>query len=51
LLAEFDKRRTQASYQDLQNQLHAAGDHTEAVELLKRLQTRTMSSASGPPNR
>jgi DNA primase len=49
LLAEFRKRRTRADQQELQNQLHAANDHTEAVELLRQLQVRTVSSESGPP--
>jgi DNA primase len=48
LLAEFRKRRTQAATQELQNQLHAASDHTEAVELLRRLQVRTASSEPAP---
>jgi DNA primase len=37
LLAEFRKRRLEPEKQDLQNQLHAATDHTEAVEILRRL--------------
>jgi hypothetical protein len=43
LLAEFRKYRTLAQQQQLQDQLHAANDHTEAVELLRQLQVRTMS--------
>ncbi len=49
LLAEFRNRRTQARQRELQNQLHAANDHTEAVELLRQLQVRTVSSETGPP--
>jgi DNA primase len=44
LLAEFRKHRTQAQQQELQNLLHSASDHTEAVELLRQLQVRTVSS-------
>jgi DNA primase len=49
LLAEFRKRRTLARQQELQNQLHAANDHMEAVELLRQLQVRTVSSETGSP--
>jgi DNA primase len=41
LVVEFRKRRLEAEKHELQNQLHAAKDHTEAVELLRRLQNRT----------
>jgi DNA primase len=41
LLVEFRKRRLEPEKQELQNQLHAATDHTEAVEILRRLQNRT----------
>jgi DNA primase len=41
LLVEFRKLGLEAEIQELQNQLHAARDHQEAVELLRRLQNRT----------
>jgi DNA primase len=41
LLTEFRRRRVLPELQHLQNQLQAASDHTEAVELLRRLQART----------
>jgi DNA primase len=41
ILARFRERRERPRKQELQNQLHAASDHTEAVELLRRLQNRT----------
>lgn len=40
LLARFRERRLLPEKQELQNQLHAASDHTEAVELLRQLQNR-----------
>jgi DNA primase len=40
ILACFRERRAFPERQHLQNQLHAANDHTEAVELLRRLQNR-----------
>jgi DNA primase len=42
LLARFRERRALPEKQELQNQLHAANDHTEAVELLRQLQNRTV---------
>ena len=42
LVAEFQKRRSVPEKEELQNQLHAASDHTEAVELLRQLQKRTV---------
>jgi DNA primase len=48
LLAEFRRRQVEPVKQELQNQLQAASDHTEAVELLRQLQHRTVSSESGP---
>jgi DNA primase len=47
LLAEFHKRRQLPETQELQNRLHAAHDHTEGVELLKRLQQRTVGLEPG----
>jgi DNA primase len=41
LLTEFRRRRFQPVKQELQNQLTAASDHEQAVELLRRLQTET----------
>ena len=35
----FRQRRAQPAKQELKNQLHAAGDHAAALELLRRLQT------------
>jgi hypothetical protein len=40
LLVEFGKHRRAPEKQRLHNQLHAATDHTEAVELLRQLQNR-----------
>jgi DNA primase len=48
LLTEFRRRRAQPAKQELQNQLHAANDHTEAVELLKRLQEQTVNVSAAP---
>jgi hypothetical protein len=42
LLAEFRRRRAEPARQEVHNQLHAANDHTEAVELLRRLQEQTV---------
>ena len=41
VLAEFRNRRLQPVKQELHNQLHAADDHAQAVELLRRLQSQT----------
>jgi DNA primase len=49
LLAEFRNCQVASVKQELQNQLHAASDHREAVELLRQLQIRTVSSESAPP--
>jgi DNA primase len=49
LLIEFRKRRAEAHKQELQNQLQAASDHTEAVELLRQLQRRTVSPEPARP--
>jgi DNA primase len=38
ILDFYKKRQIESHKQELQNQLHAASDHTEALELLKRLQ-------------
>jgi hypothetical protein len=40
ILARFRESRERPHRQELQNRLHAANDHTEAVELLRRLQNR-----------
>jgi DNA primase len=48
LLAEFRKRRLEPHKQELQNQLHAAADHTEAVALLRQLQQHTVDVPPGP---
>jgi DNA primase len=42
LLAEFRRRRAEPGRQEVHNQLYAANDHTEAVELLRRLQEQTV---------
>src|SRR5262249_20529996 len=47
VLAAFSQRRLKPKQQELQNQLQAVGDHTEAVELLRQLQVRTVSSQTG----
>jgi DNA primase len=49
LLTEFRRRRVMPHRQELRNQLQAARDHTEAVELLRRLQERTVGSEPGLP--
>lgn len=43
VLAEFDNRRVVREKQQLQTQLQSASDHTEAVELLRRLQRQSES--------
>jgi DNA primase len=40
ILARFRENRERPQKRELQNRLHAAQDHTEAVELLRRLQNR-----------
>jgi DNA primase len=42
ILARFVERRTRPVRQELQNQLHAASDHSEALELLRQLQNRSV---------
>jgi DNA primase len=51
LLAEFRRRRGEPAKEEIHNQLHAARDHTEAVELLRRLQQQSVSVDAGasPP--
>ena len=49
LLAEFRKRRREPEKEVLQNQLHAARDHTEAVELLRQLQRQTVDVPPDAP--
>ncbi len=41
VLARFRQRQAQRLKLDLKNQLHAAGDHDTAVELLRQLQNQT----------
>jgi DNA primase len=48
LLVEFHQRRTQSQKQEIQNRLQSARDHTEAVDLLRRLQERTAGSDTAP---
>lgn len=48
LAAEFRRARVAPEKQELQNQLHAASDHKEAVELLRQLQIRTVCSEPDP---
>jgi len=48
LIAEFRRCRVEPVRKELQNQLQVASDHTDAVELLRQLQNRTVSSDSGP---
>jgi DNA primase len=42
ILTRFQERRLQPEKQELQNQLHAASDHSAALELLRRLQNRNV---------
>lgn len=49
LLAEFHNRRVASVKEELQNQLQAANDHREAVELLRQLQIRTVSPGPTSP--
>jgi DNA primase len=49
IVALFRQRRVEPVKQELQNQLHAASDHTEAVELLRQLQNQTMGLEPGAP--
>jgi DNA primase len=43
LLAEFGRRRARPKTDELQTRLQSAHDHTEAVELLRRLQEQTVA--------
>jgi DNA primase len=43
LLAEFGRRRARPKQEELQTRLQSAHDHTEAVELLRRLQEQTVA--------
>src|SRR5262249_45815927 len=45
VLARFEERRTRPVKQELQNQLLAASDHAEALELLRQLQNRNVVGA------
>jgi DNA primase len=47
LLVEFRNQRTLPERLELQNQLQAVADHTEAVALLRRLQQRTVGQEPG----
>ncbi|MBV9126252.1 MAG: DNA primase [Planctomycetes bacterium] len=49
LLEVFRQRRLRPVQQELRNQLHAASDHTEAVELLRQLQQPTVGPQPGVP--
>jgi DNA primase len=49
VLAIFRQRRLESVTEELQNQLHAASDHTEAVELLRQLQNQTVGLEPGAP--
>jgi DNA primase len=49
LLAEFHNCRVASVKEELQNQLQAANDHREAVELLRQLQIRTVSPGPASP--
>lgn len=50
LLADFRQRRRLPQREELQNQLQAASDHTEAVELLRQLQQQTVEVPPGLSN-
>ena len=50
LLADFRQRRRLPLKEELQNQLQAASDHTEAVELLRQLQEHTVDVPPGLSN-
>ena len=43
LLAEFGRKRARPQAEELQTRLQSAHDHTEAVELLRRLQEQTVA--------
>jgi len=47
LLAEFRRIRREPEKQEIHNQLHAADDHTDGVEKLRRLQAQTVSVDPG----
>jgi DNA primase len=49
IVAVFRRRRLEPVTRELQNQLHAASDHTEAVELLRQLQNQTEGLEPGAP--
>jgi DNA primase len=49
LLAVFRQRRELPRKQELQNQLHAAQDHSAALELLRQLQNQSVSLEPGTP--
>jgi DNA primase len=47
IVGSFRKRQVKSETQELQNQLHAAGDHEQALELLRLLQNRMQSMDPG----
>ncbi len=47
ILAEFRRRRSLPQRQELHNQLHAVADHSQAVELLRRLQNHSADTDPG----
>lgn len=46
ILAEFRQRRVRPHKQELQNQLHAVANHSQALELLRQLQNHSVGSES-----
>jgi DNA primase len=51
LLTHFQERRLRRAQQELQNQLQAASDHAQALELLRQLQNRNVDNKPGDPPR
>jgi len=49
ILAAFRERQVLTETKELQNQLRAAGDHDQALDLLRQLQNQTASLESGAP--
>jgi DNA primase len=47
IVARFRQRQAQSETQELQNQLHAADTHDQALALLRRLQNQTIGKAEG----
>ena len=46
ILDRFNERKVKPAVKVLQDQLHAANDHETAIELLRKLQSRTVGSGS-----